>query len=247
LRPDSLLSKSILSLASTRDGSHSIVLTTLNIFSIDPAFISLSDYVVRGYPNPRSWVEYYRLHGLSFSQEPKVQASQIIITTDVVTLPNPDHLDTEEAHLEFDRGTPGSIVMNIEELNTIPYQEDIPMPTQPAGLQKEDVSLEIGPLDDIRMGSDSMQRSDSHDTQDETQFGLSEISIHDATERLVAYESHHVNDSNLAFSESSPVASNRTFLEPPHGQKSVTTGGNNDDRNLISLLVQLLSSQSKVT
>jgi hypothetical protein len=236
LRSDSLLLKSILSLAASRDGSHSVLLTALNLLSIDPALISLSAYMIRGYPNPRSWIDYYQLHGpsgLSFPQKSEIQAGQIVIVTRVVVLPSPNRVYTEEARSRFIRGVSDFILLNIEELDTIPYQEDILSPLHITESQREEGYIEVEPSRGM------FSPGDVHSSP-------ASASPLDPDERFTPLDPNLAENSAPSFSEKSYVVSGGGASEVYPNQGVAEPSVSMDRDGLLSLLINQINNHSRV-
>jgi hypothetical protein len=218
LRPDSLLSKSILSLA-TMGSTYSVLLISRSPLSVDPRFISLSDYMVRGYPNPRSWADYCRLHtsyGSPSLEETQLHAGQFIITPRRTVVVCATHQSDELIGSES-----GSIIMDVEELNNISCQEDSYSSLHITGPKKENAILESDPQDDIGRRQEFEQKLD-FDTLDRSMMSPNQApSVH----------SH---------------SSSGDLLDLHQNQTSVEPNGNIESHYLLPLLMSLMKSHSEV-
>jgi hypothetical protein len=235
LRSDSSLSKSILSLITTGDGSHSVLLTALNLLSIEPSFISLSDYVMRGYPNPRSWTEYYQLHAPSGSfgcQEPPIYAGQVIIT--------PRDLITIGQATKSNSSISESIVMDVQEFKT----KGLFPPLQITDPKREGHVLDIDLEDDLKM--EPSRGVPSYDRLTNAQTSPISTFILGKTEISISVSSNSAEDNDRTFFVDSHIVNGLDPFELyPHPAIPEPTG--NIDRNSLLLLVlNLINNRAKV-
>jgi hypothetical protein len=239
LRSDSLLSKSLLSLAAMRDEAHSMLLIGNDLLSINPMLISLSDFVIRGYPNPRSWAEYCRLHEpiqSSFPQESQIRAAQVVITpTDVTRIREANGIDSS---------TSNSIIMDIAELDTTSYQDDLLSPppiTYPKG---EGGGSEMAPKDEFELEPNRGSLSDEALTDIRT----SPISafLLEKAEGSVSFDPNATEDIDQAFPSDSPIVNDEIPLEPDPRENILEPSMNMDHSSLLLLVINLINNRFQV-
>jgi hypothetical protein len=237
LRSDSLLSKSLLSLATMRDGAHSMLLIGNDLLSINPTLISLSDFVIRGYPNPRSWAEYYRLHEpiqSSVPQEPQIRAGQVVITSrDVTRIREANGIDSSN-----------SIIMDITELDTTSYQDDLLSPppiTYPKG---EGEGSEMAPKDEFELEPNKGSFSDEGLTDPRTS-PISALLLERAS-GSVSFEPKTTEDIDQSFPSDSLIVNEGAPLEPDPCENILEPSRNMDHGSLLLLVISLINNRFQV-
>ncbi|PVF97415.1 hypothetical protein CPB86DRAFT_451298 [Serendipita vermifera] len=239
LRRDSLLSKSLLDLARIGEISNSLLINTLELLTIDPMFISLSDYIIRGHPNPRSWVEHCLLHApsdMSISHEPRLRPGQITISsgdfnTTSLMYPNAQTRPTGSY----------STIMDILELETHSCQENLPLPSEVTELRKEEVVPRIMSSEDFETKPD--QGRLPYDTIADFDLNSSVMHPLDVMEGSIPLN----EDLNQeAFIETSHIVRNEDTFEQHHERRIVRPSGDMDQSNPILLLVDLMNNHPQL-
>lgn len=259
LRPGSLLSKSLLSLARTGDTLNRVLLSTLDLLSFDPTFISISDYLVQGYMSAKLWNDHRQLHGIGQSPNQKVSArpGQFTITSDVSIIA-PWGQSTSSTRL-----IKASIVMDFDQLMPLSHASPSPL------LETQKISQETNRGDNshqynVEPKPISQQRAFSPEVTSETHFVPSTLIPSDVPPQIsylygLDEGSNIISFGELDFSGGALPVQGHSMLSPlfisspsmgpsapmPSTSGTVQPKENLDGEKLLSAIMTLINRQTK--